>query len=181
MSRRRTPRPQVPCPVRRGGSDGRRNTPLIDWAHNAVIGKSALLPKRRSLCFALKLRMRRLTMNVVQILDQLESHYGSQKPWWPTEPYQFLIWWHCGYPASDAACQRGWESVKEKQLLLALGEPLLASVGLAFRTMPIPAGVVGDAGAISAVGTVIEMAPRAAVRQRAMARSTLTCGQVNDA
>jgi len=53
-------------------------------------------------------------MNVVQILDQLESHYGSQKPWWPTEPYQFLIWWHCGYPASDAACQRGWESVKEK-------------------------------------------------------------------
>jgi endonuclease-3 len=53
-------------------------------------------------------------MNVVQILDQLESYYGSQKPWWPTEPYQFLIWWHCGYPASDAACQRGWESVKEK-------------------------------------------------------------------
>src|SRR5262249_41371321 len=27
-----------------------------------------------------------------------------------------------------------------------------------FRTMPVPAGVVGDAGAISAMGTVIEMA-----------------------
>src|SRR4029450_1900389 len=48
--------------------------------------------------------------------------------------------------------------VHRQQLLLALGEPLLASVGLAFRTMPIPAGVVRDAGAISAVGTVIEMA-----------------------
>src|SRR5215472_2703075 len=38
--------------------------------------------------------------------------------------------------------------VHRQQLLLALGEPLLASVSLAFRTMPIPAGVVGDAGDI---------------------------------
>ena len=30
--------------------------------------------------------------------------------------------------------------VHRQQLLLALGEPLLASVGLAFRTMAIPAG-----------------------------------------
>src|SRR5215468_3021321 len=45
-----------------------------------------------------------------------------------------------------------------QQLLLALGEPLLASIGLAFRTMPISAGVVGNAGAISAMDTVIEMA-----------------------
>jgi len=50
--------------------------------------------------------------------------------------------------------------VHRQQLPLALGGPLLASVGLAFRTMPIPAGVVGDAGAISAVGTEIEMAPQ---------------------
>ena len=55
-----------------------------------------------------------MTMNVCEILDRLESRYGSQQPCWPTEPYQFLIWWHCGYPASDAACQRGWESVKQK-------------------------------------------------------------------
>ena len=53
-------------------------------------------------------------MNLPEILNRLESHYGSQKPCWPTEPFQFLVWWHCGYPASDAACQRGWESVKEK-------------------------------------------------------------------
>src|SRR5262249_9801890 len=50
--------------------------------------------------------------------------------------------------------------VHRQHFLLALGEPLLASVGLAFRTMPISAGVIGDAGAISAAGTVIEMAPQ---------------------
>src|SRR6516162_7478271 len=48
--------------------------------------------------------------------------------------------------------------VHRQQLLLTFREPLFAGMGLAFRTMPVPAGVVGDAGAISAVGTVIEMA-----------------------
>jgi endonuclease III len=48
---------------------------------------------------------------VAQILDRLEELYGPQQPSWPTDPYEFLIWWHCGYPASDAACARGWESL----------------------------------------------------------------------
>jgi endonuclease-3 len=48
-----------------------------------------------------------------QILDRLESHYGSQAPEFPTEPYDFLIWWHCGYPASDAACDRGWKALRD--------------------------------------------------------------------
>jgi len=52
-----------------------------------------------------------MALNLVEILDRLESRYGRQKPCWPTEPYEFLIWWHCGYPASDAACGRGWESL----------------------------------------------------------------------
>src|SRR6202007_622689 len=39
--------------------------------------------------------------------------------------------------------------VYRQQLLLALGEPLLASVGRALWTMPILTGVVGDAGQIS--------------------------------
>ena len=30
----------------------------------------------------------------------------------PTEPYAFLVWWHCGYPASDAACARGWAELR---------------------------------------------------------------------
>lgn len=46
------------------------------------------------------------------ILEHLEAFYGRQEPCWPTDPFHFLVWWHCGYPASDAACTRGWESLK---------------------------------------------------------------------
>src|SRR5262249_32417995 len=48
-----------------------------------------------------------------QILDTLESFYGPQTPQWPTDPYRFLVWWHCGYPASEERCSRGWESLNE--------------------------------------------------------------------
>jgi endonuclease III len=63
---------------------------------------------------------------IAQSLDTLEGFYGRQQPNWPTDPYLFLIWWHCGYPASDAACAKGWESllsskigVEPEQLLAA--------------------------------------------------------------
>lgn len=46
-----------------------------------------------------------------RLLDTLEAQYGPQKPGWPTDPYLSLIWWHCGYPPSDAACAKGWESL----------------------------------------------------------------------
>ncbi len=49
-----------------------------------------------------------------RILEQLESFYGQQKTDWPTDPYLFLVWWHCGYPASDAACVRGWEALRRE-------------------------------------------------------------------
>jgi endonuclease III len=67
-----------------------------------------------------------------QVLDQLEEFYGAQQPSWPTEPYEFLIWWHCGYPASDPACERGWKSLTtitgiEPQKLLAMPMPRLAA------------------------------------------------------
>ena len=45
------------------------------------------------------------------LLDSLEACHGTQQPNWPTDPYLFLVWWHCGYPASDAACAKGWESL----------------------------------------------------------------------
>jgi endonuclease III len=47
-------------------------------------------------------------------LDALERLYGRQAPSWPVDPYEFLIWWHCGYPASDATCSQGWASLKER-------------------------------------------------------------------
>jgi endonuclease-3 len=55
----------------------------------------------------------RETLPVPEILDRLEALHGKQEPVWPTEPYQFLVWWHSGYPASDAACAKGWNSLKK--------------------------------------------------------------------
>jgi endonuclease-3 len=51
---------------------------------------------------------------LAKLLDTLETYHGLQSPCWPTEPYLFLVWWHCGYPASDAACAKGWESLRSK-------------------------------------------------------------------
>jgi endonuclease III len=50
-----------------------------------------------------------LTLN--EILDRLEKFYGPQEPSFPVDPYEFLIWWYCGYPASDATCSKGWSSL----------------------------------------------------------------------
>ncbi len=66
------------------------------------------------------------------VLDQLEEFYGALEPSWPTEPYEFVVWWHCGYPASDAACERGWKSLTaitgiEPQKLLTMPMPKLAA------------------------------------------------------
>src|SRR5450631_3725287 len=68
---------------------------------------------------------------LVHLLDILEGHYGPQRPAWPTDPYLFLVWWHCGYPASDASCAKGWESLKsgvgvEPDNLLAANAATLA-------------------------------------------------------
>lgn len=48
---------------------------------------------------------------VIQILEELEEYHGAQQARWPADPYQFLIWWHCGYPASDISCNKGWEAL----------------------------------------------------------------------
>lgn len=53
------------------------------------------------------------TLSLSTILARLESHYGPQQPSWPTDPYEFIVWWHCGYPASDKACEKGWKALNE--------------------------------------------------------------------
>jgi endonuclease III len=45
------------------------------------------------------------------LLDRLEKFYGRPAPGFPVDPYEFLIWWYCGYPASDRACGKGWEQL----------------------------------------------------------------------
>jgi hypothetical protein len=52
--------------------------------------------------------MHRDARSVPEILRQLESLYRNQEPCWPSDPYDFLVWWHCGYPASDTPCAKGW-------------------------------------------------------------------------
>ena len=46
-----------------------------------------------------------------QILDALESFHGVQVPSSPTEPYLFLVWWHCGYPPGEERCSAGWKAL----------------------------------------------------------------------
>jgi endonuclease-3 len=50
-------------------------------------------------------------MDLTQLLDVLAACHGEQTVPWPTDPYLFLVWLHCGYPASDARCAKGWESL----------------------------------------------------------------------
>jgi endonuclease III len=71
-------------------------------------------------------------LRIPELLTQLESFYGQLETNWPTDPYLFLIWWHCGYPASDAACAKGWESLNgkigvEPEQLLGASPAILAS------------------------------------------------------
>jgi endonuclease-3 len=66
-----------------------------------------------------------------ELLDTLEAFYGPQEPHFPTDPYLFLVWWYCGYPQSDAACSKGWESLRreigtEPEQLLAANPTKLA-------------------------------------------------------
>jgi endonuclease-3 len=53
-----------------------------------------------------------LTLN--EILSRLEEFYGPQEASFPVDPYEFLVWWYCGYPASDVACTKGWNSLSRE-------------------------------------------------------------------
>jgi endonuclease III len=72
------------------------------------------------------------SITIANLLGQLESFYGPQEISWPTDPYLFLVWWHCGYPASDAACTKGWTSLTKSigttpEVLLAVSPEKLAT------------------------------------------------------
>jgi endonuclease-3 len=51
---------------------------------------------------------------ITQVLDALESFYGTLHPTAPTDPYEFLIWWHCGYPPSEERCAKGWQALIDR-------------------------------------------------------------------
>jgi|SRR5450432_1915601 len=58
--------------------------------------------------------MRKVKSSLPEILSELEARYGPQEASWPADPYLFLVWWHCGYPASDATCGRGWQALNRE-------------------------------------------------------------------
>jgi endonuclease III len=58
--------------------------------------------------------MRKTGIGIPDLLDKLEKFYGKQEPCWPVDPYEFIVWWHCGYPASDTACTKGWAKLKSQ-------------------------------------------------------------------
>lgn len=53
-------------------------------------------------------------LSIPQLLDRLEAFHGAQEPHWPVDPYEFIVWWHCGYPQSDQRCARGWEELQSQ-------------------------------------------------------------------
>jgi endonuclease-3 len=74
------------------------------------------------------------TLRITDLLDSLESNYGALDPAAPTDPYEFLIWWHCGYPASEERCSKGWASltrevgIATKRLISASTAKLVAAL-----------------------------------------------------
>jgi endonuclease-3 len=85
-------------------------------------------------------------MNAGRILDRLEAHYGIQAPEFPADPYLFLVWWTCGYPASDAACLRGWESLSQR-VGTGISDVLSASVASLTAALK-PGGMLPDQRAL---------------------------------
>jgi endonuclease-3 len=79
---------------------------------------------------------------LAQILDALEAFHGKQSPGWPTDPYLFLVWWHCGYPQSDVACAKGWDSLR-RQMGLEPEEILAANPKELARALR-PGGMVPE-------------------------------------
>jgi len=56
--------------------------------------------------------MQKHTAGLRRILDELEKHYGVQKVVGPSDPYEMILFVNCGYPATDAACTKGYEPLK---------------------------------------------------------------------
>jgi endonuclease III len=77
--------------------------------------------------------MKHVKSRLGRILDTLEQAYGKPKPPHPTDPYEMLVYVICGYPASDAACAKGFQALKTEvgiapEDLLAASEAKLAEL-----------------------------------------------------
>ena len=48
------------------------------------------------------------------ILDGLQARYGELASPTPDDPYEWVVFLNCGYPASDERCARGFEALKAR-------------------------------------------------------------------
>jgi endonuclease-3 related protein len=80
--------------------------------------------------------------SVPAILDKLEKHYGPQRPTWPTDPYEFVVWWLCGYPQSDLNCANGWAGLESS--IGTSAEALLAASPSKLAAALKPGGMVPE-------------------------------------
>lgn len=77
--------------------------------------------------------MPRTQSRLAKILDLLEKRYGKQEPPHPVDPYEMLLYTLCGYPASDAACDKAFPVLKREigldpDSILAAPEAKLAQI-----------------------------------------------------
>src|ERR1035438_5142646 len=93
------------------------------------------------------------SVTIPELLDKLEKHYGRQEPCWPVDPYEFIVWWQCGYPASDATCAKGWDKLKREVGI----EPdkLLAATTRQVASALKPGGMLPELRAMRVVETAM--------------------------
>jgi len=77
--------------------------------------------------------MAREKKRLAKILDVLEKRYGKPPAPHTTDPYEMLLYTLCGYPASDAACQKAFPVLKREvgldpDRILAAPEAKLAKI-----------------------------------------------------
>jgi len=58
--------------------------------------------------------MKKSEGQLASVLDILERQYGEQAAVGPNDPYRMILFVNCGYPATDAACARGYEALKQE-------------------------------------------------------------------
>ena len=104
---------------------------------------------------------------ITQVLDTLESYYGTLHPNAPTDPYEFLIWWQCGYPPSEERCAKGWQALIDQ---IGISPKRLISSATAKLTAALAAG-----GIVPAVRTerLKEIATRVVEEHAGDLRSSL--------
>ena len=54
-----------------------------------------------------------MSATIAKVLETLEGFYGAQEVPWPADPYLYLVWLHCGYPAIDERCSKGWQVLQK--------------------------------------------------------------------